>query len=57
MKHLQGKQCAGAVTKVGVHQGDDYFEYDYQAMVERLIGSCIGMESFDHSQQFGHCQR
>jgi hypothetical protein len=37
MKHLQGGKCAGAVTKVGVHQGDDYFEYEDQPMVERLI--------------------
>jgi hypothetical protein len=37
MKHLRGKQCAGAVTKVGVCQGDDYFEYEDQATVERLI--------------------
>jgi hypothetical protein len=37
MKHLQEKQCAGAVTKVGVQQGDDYFEYEDQATVERLI--------------------
>jgi hypothetical protein len=37
MKHLQGKQHASAITKVGVCQGDDYFEYDDQATVERLI--------------------
>jgi hypothetical protein len=37
MKPLRGKQHAGAVTKVGVHQGDDYFEYEDQATVERLI--------------------
>jgi hypothetical protein len=37
MKHLRGKQRAGAVTKVGIHQGDDYFEYEDQATVERLI--------------------
>jgi hypothetical protein len=37
LKHLQGKQCAGAITKVGICQGDDYFEYNDQAMVERLI--------------------
>jgi hypothetical protein len=37
MKHLQGKQRAGAVTKLGVCQGDDYFEYEDQATVERLI--------------------
>jgi hypothetical protein len=37
MKHLQRKQSAGAITKVGVHQGDDYFEYEDQATVERLI--------------------
>jgi hypothetical protein len=37
MKYLQGKQCAGAVTKVGVCQGDDYLKYEDQAMVERLI--------------------
>jgi hypothetical protein len=37
MKHLRGKQRAGAVTTVGVRQGDDYFEYDDQATIERLI--------------------
>jgi hypothetical protein len=37
MKHLRGKQWAGAITKVGVCQGDDYYEYEDQAMVERLI--------------------
>ncbi len=37
IKHLQGKQRAGAVTKVDIHQGDDYFEYEDQATVERLI--------------------
>jgi hypothetical protein len=37
MKHLWGKQCEGAVTKVGICQGDDYFEYEDQATVERLI--------------------
>jgi hypothetical protein len=33
MKHLRGKQRAGAITKVGVCQGDDYFEYEDQATV------------------------
>jgi hypothetical protein len=37
MKHLWGKQCAGAVIKVGIRQGDDYFEYEDQATVERFI--------------------
>jgi hypothetical protein len=38
MKHLRGKQrAAGAVTTVGVRQGDDYFEYDDQATIEQLI--------------------
>jgi hypothetical protein len=36
MKHLWGKQCAGAVTTVGVRQGEDYFEYDDQATIESL---------------------
>jgi hypothetical protein len=33
MKHLRGKQRAGAITKVGVCQGNDYFEYKDQATV------------------------
>jgi hypothetical protein len=37
MKHLRGKQWAGAITKVSLCQGDDYYEYKDQAMVERLI--------------------
>jgi hypothetical protein len=37
MKHLRGKQWAGAITIVGVQQGDDYFEYDGQATIKLLI--------------------
>jgi hypothetical protein len=37
MKHLLGKQWAGAITTLGVQQGDNYFEYDDQATIERLI--------------------
>jgi hypothetical protein len=37
MKHMQGKRPAGAVSKVGTGQGDDYQEYEDQATVERLI--------------------
>jgi hypothetical protein len=37
MKHMQGKCRAGAVSKVGTGQGDDYREYDDRAMVEQLI--------------------
>jgi hypothetical protein len=37
MKHLQGKQWAGAITTVGVQQGADYFEYDDQATIKWLI--------------------
>jgi hypothetical protein len=37
MKHMQGKHQAGAVSKVGTGQGDDYQEYEDQATVEQLI--------------------
>jgi hypothetical protein len=34
MKHMRGKRRAGAGSKVGTGQGDDYREYDDRAMVE-----------------------
>jgi hypothetical protein len=34
---MRGKRRAGAVSKVGTGQGDDYREYDDRATVERLI--------------------
>jgi hypothetical protein len=37
MKHIQGKRRAGAVSKVGIGEGEDYQEYEDQATVERLI--------------------
>jgi hypothetical protein len=37
MKHLRGKQWAGAITTVSVQQGDNYFEYDDQATIKQLI--------------------
>jgi hypothetical protein len=37
MKHIQGKQRAGAISKVGIGEGEEYQEYEDQATVERLI--------------------
>ncbi len=37
MWHVQGKQHAGAVSRVGTGYGENYWEYKDQAMVKRLI--------------------
>jgi hypothetical protein len=37
MKHIWGKQRAGAVSKVGIGEGEEYQEDEDQATVERLI--------------------
>jgi hypothetical protein len=37
MKHMRGERRAGAVSKVGTGQGDDFQEYEDRATVERLI--------------------
>jgi hypothetical protein len=37
MKHMRGKRQAGAVSRVGTGQGEDYREYEDWATVERLI--------------------
>ena len=37
MKHIRGKRRAGAVSKVGIGEGEEYREYEDRATVERLI--------------------
>ena len=37
MKHIWGKWRAGAISKVGIGEGEEYQEYEDQATVERLI--------------------
>jgi hypothetical protein len=37
MKHIRGKWRAGAISKVGIGEGEECREYEDQATVERLI--------------------